>query len=581
MAVNFCPQISSEAISGNNVHNNLVIDLIKHFPGDSFENTAPFLNSSSASGSIIESFTVVEADGNYLYAATIPHTISILDISQPANPVLVFSDFIEDMRFGEAFAIVVKGTLLYLAYGSGGLRIIDVSNPYQPRVVGACETWGIANDIFIQENYAYIATAYPNYGMEIIDISNLAQPVSVGTFRSIWGDGNAVVVKNDLAYLAAGYVQFLNVSNPAAPSQISLYPTQDYSTSLALAGKYIFSSWYQRFSWGGGFDIIDVSNLSAPVKASQSFTPGRGQDVILAGNYAYFADGTSGLRIFDVADPTQPAVIGQFLVEGDAQDLDLQGDYLYMAAGDAGLYIFHLNVSSIAGYLLDSRGKPVPGQTITAGPILFSESDQKGRFQFQQLAQGTYTFTPVSSLYVYLPPYRSVMVPPNAEGQNFYVLPKPVSVVLTPGLATTLTYTDTQSLRTTLSFPTDTVSEPITITLKPAIMAGGGGFTSTGHTFTLEASKAGVSLPGFMFSAPVSLTTHYSDEDVALLIDENQQSFWWFTGMQPQDAAQSCLLPGTYNRDLENNLLSVQICQVGNFVSVGPTHQRSLPIITK
>ena len=39
-------------------------------------------------------------------------------------------------------------------------------------------------------------------------------------------------------------------------------------------------------------------------------TPGSASRIALAGNYAYVADGTSGLRVVNVSDPADPVLVG-------------------------------------------------------------------------------------------------------------------------------------------------------------------------------------------------------------------------------------------------------------------------------
>ena len=40
---------------------------------------------------------------------------------------------------------------------AGGLRVIDVSNPTNPREIGYFDTPGDALDVYVSRNYAYVA----------------------------------------------------------------------------------------------------------------------------------------------------------------------------------------------------------------------------------------------------------------------------------------------------------------------------------------------------------------------------------------------------------------------------------------
>ena len=67
-------------------------------------------------------------------------------------------------------------------------------------------------------------------------------------------------------------------------------------------------------------------------------TPGGGNDVFIAGNYAYVADGGEGLQVIDISDPTAPLLVGTFDTAGGAADVVVSGNVAYVAGGSGGLY---------------------------------------------------------------------------------------------------------------------------------------------------------------------------------------------------------------------------------------------------
>jgi hypothetical protein len=58
---------------------------------------------------------------------------------------------------GLAEGVYVSGNYAYVADGGAGLRVIDVSNPANPREVGFFDTPGFAEDVYVSGNYAYVA----------------------------------------------------------------------------------------------------------------------------------------------------------------------------------------------------------------------------------------------------------------------------------------------------------------------------------------------------------------------------------------------------------------------------------------
>jgi len=68
-------------------------------------------------------------------------------------------------------------TNTYVADGRGGLRIIDVSDPYYPESVGQLVTPGYAHGVVVKNGLAYIADS--DSGLCVVDVSDPAVPVYV------------------------------------------------------------------------------------------------------------------------------------------------------------------------------------------------------------------------------------------------------------------------------------------------------------------------------------------------------------------------------------------------------------------
>jgi hypothetical protein len=69
----------------------------------------------------------VAVRGNYAYCA-LRYGLMILDISNPDSPAFASKVYL-DRGCGETWGVTVVGDYAYLADGSNGLQIIDVSNP--------------------------------------------------------------------------------------------------------------------------------------------------------------------------------------------------------------------------------------------------------------------------------------------------------------------------------------------------------------------------------------------------------------------------------------------------------------------
>ena len=74
--------------------------------------------------------------------------------------------------------MAIRDNLAYLANGSLGLVILDISNPVAPIQVGALDTADIPQDVQLVGRYAYIADRLG--GLVIADISDPTRPALIG-----------------------------------------------------------------------------------------------------------------------------------------------------------------------------------------------------------------------------------------------------------------------------------------------------------------------------------------------------------------------------------------------------------------
>ena len=140
-------------------------------------------------------FLAVAVSDRFAYAAIGGGGLVILDISTPANPIML-SRF---QTSGSASGVQVVGKFAYVADGSAGLQIIDVSNPANPVRLGGFDTSGSAVSVQVVANMAYVADALA--GLQVIDVSNPASPVRLGGFDTS-GIARGLQVVGNLAYVA-------------------------------------------------------------------------------------------------------------------------------------------------------------------------------------------------------------------------------------------------------------------------------------------------------------------------------------------------------------------------------------------
>ena len=264
--------------------------------------------------------------GNYAYA--VGDTLDIIDISNPAKPIVKGS---YKISFGQGVQVV--GNYAYVADDYKGLQIIDISNPLTPTLKGNYDTSSYTTGVQVVGNYAYVADS--SSGLQIIDISNPLTPTLKGNYDTT-GSADDVEIVGNYAYVADSFsgLQIVNISNPSAPTLIGNYDTTGYANDVEIVSNYAYVA--DSFS---GLQIINISNPSAPTLIGNYDTTGLARSVQVVGNYAYVADDFSGLQIINISNPSAPTLIGNYDTTGSAVGVQIVGNYAYVADDVGGLKI--------------------------------------------------------------------------------------------------------------------------------------------------------------------------------------------------------------------------------------------------
>ncbi len=344
----------------------------------------------------------------------------------------------------ESLFVKVNGNLAFLADGTAGLRIIDISNLSNPVTLGSYTTTDVIDGVDVQGNYAYVAAG--SAGLQILDISNPSNPVEVGSFDTSGYYAVRVAVQGNYAYIAfdmAGLC-IIDISNPSSPYLVSAIPTSGDVLRIAVSGNYAYAIEYVTTTVGwfiyyysnlwivdirnpsqpqivGGFtygglgpylslngvdvkgnyaylllhiydtgelEIVDITQPTNPVEISGTTIPGNPHGISVRGDFAYLASEGSGLQVVNVANPYSPYVMGSYQTPSIVQDISVSGDYAYIADDTSGLRIIHV-------------AYPIPNTAMTLSGTTnqFTYTDSSGYYEFDNLPFGNYTVFPYNSLF--------------------------------------------------------------------------------------------------------------------------------------------------------------------------------------
>jgi hypothetical protein len=304
---------------------------------------------------------IVSGDG-YVYVGD-GVQLSVFDVSNPSAPQRV-------SRMGLRGAICQMELVekrLYVAARFGGLRIYDMSDPAQPRLLGTAAEGHTTCPFTLAGGMAY---AFEWFKVWAIDVSNPAAPfprddvnLENGTYPygGIFSAGNTVfvgnsvvnasnpdqlqltltvtgtwiVVQDELAIANGnqcgkgcwGGLVFYDISDPANPQPIGGYPLGMETDFAVVDGDLLICSSYFQTT------LLDIDQPDAPVYLST--VPGKAYEK--DGKWLYISrdphadpTGENGLNVIDIGKPTQPKLVGSYTTPNTIYDYARSSEMIFL-----------------------------------------------------------------------------------------------------------------------------------------------------------------------------------------------------------------------------------------------------------
>jgi len=246
----------------------------------------------------------------------------VWDISVRNAPVLTDSVRV-DARVVNDVKVSSDGNLAIITHeasndGQNGITLLDLADPHHPTVITRFAapdlTPGIHN-VWIDGNYAYLVVdgSVPSAGLRVLDISDPADPQIVGSFYGGGSFLHDVYVRDGLAFLShwtSGLI-ILDVGNGVAGGS----PTNPVEVSrMVIPGYRVHNAWYwpasgyvflgDEIGVPGKVLVIDVNDVANPKQVASFTVAGAAPHnfwVDEVSEIAYFSWYESGLHAVDVS----------------------------------------------------------------------------------------------------------------------------------------------------------------------------------------------------------------------------------------------------------------------------------------
>lgn len=218
-----------------------------------------------------------------------------------------------------------SGLRAYVAAGTEGIRVLDLSDPGAPREIGRylprrrVETpdgvelryypnppsvWALT----LEDDYLYASF---DDGIHVLEVggssgASSGDPTLVGRFEHSERAMQTVLRDGRLYAAFDDGLRILDVRDPAAPEQIGFLDTPSYARDVVFGGERLYVA-----DLTGGVLAVDVSDPAAPQRIARiGIERGRVVDLAYDGNGHLFAAATSrGLQVIEITDPDAPRLL--------------------------------------------------------------------------------------------------------------------------------------------------------------------------------------------------------------------------------------------------------------------------------
>jgi len=285
--------------------------------------------------------------GNIAYLAMGNADFWMVNITDPTDP----TEIQEFILPGSAYHVSVgSDNTAYVIDVLYGLRIFTMNVPNAPILSGSTSTGfsGSSQSVVLEGAYGYVAAG--SNGLFIYDVSNPSAPLQVGVFD---GDVSlpdtvsvyAVSVHGDYALLADSKNDLivLDVSSPASPEVVGFCDHGYSGRDIVVFGDYAY-----LVGVGSGLTTYNVGDPSNPeVVRRWDFEGGVG--LARFGSGLTFHDRLPATMChFDLTDREEPVWLGTAtdgvdISHDSLSHADSYGDYVYITGEDYGIHVIDMS----------------------------------------------------------------------------------------------------------------------------------------------------------------------------------------------------------------------------------------------
>lgn len=266
---------------------------------------------------------------------------------------------------GFAKDVVVCDTLCYIAQGEGGLTIVNVKDPENPKHVTTLtkDVRGYSRNIVKYSNYVLLAAG--SYGFTSVNVADANLPVVASSNINMKPAKSATIMNKYLfAAISEQGVNIAEMANTGIPDIRSKVSTKGYAQAVAIS-----SDSSKMFVACGemGLQVFDISAFDNGYGSYPELgwinTTGYASSITLNedAKIALLGCESTGLQLIDYSDPHNLKLIATFQTDNDLVSVKFYHNLAYLCLEKGGFQILdisdptnieskaHLNLSYAVG----------------------------------------------------------------------------------------------------------------------------------------------------------------------------------------------------------------------------------------
>jgi len=240
--------------------------------------------------------------------------------------------WIGHVQTDEARDVALAGTNLVIADGAGGIKVADVSDPANPKIIGRHASPYFMSAVCVDRQRAYCAGGLG--GVEIVDITEPRRPSLV--WRQSFSEVRGIAVDEHYLYFADGHKGFRIYSlTRDDPVPLSVLDTPGWNDDCFIVKNTAYLA-----DGSAGIVVVDISDRRKPRTLGSLSLNTLARVVCPREETLFVAGHTKGIAAVDVSNPKKPAVAAWYDTVDDGRGVFADDEFVYAASGSGGLYIF-------------------------------------------------------------------------------------------------------------------------------------------------------------------------------------------------------------------------------------------------